>query len=341
MVQKVVEMNIVIIGFGNIGRSVAKVISEKDLGLEIVGIADRDGCIVKENTPLDVMDIVETVEKTKKLSSHPLTKTDMTTNDLIDSVDADLFVEMTPTNIENGEPGLSFMRRILNRKKHLVTSNKGPLVIAYRELTDLAKENKVLFRCGATIGGAIPILSLIRSGLSGNKITKIKGILNGTTNYILTKMFEGKSFDYTLKEAQELGIAETNPTYDIEGIDIGAKLVVLANELGLNTGFNNVKIEGIKNITKEDIENAKKEDKVIKLIGEISKNSAEVSPQLISKNDSLAVDGTLNAIKIECDLAKEITLIGHGAGEETASAIIGDILEIKKVIENENKSNNF
>jgi homoserine dehydrogenase len=240
-------------------------------------------------------------------------------------------VEVTPTNIEDGEPALSHLLTAMENGKDVVTSNKGPLALSFRELDDAARFNDVQFRFEASVGGAMPIINFAHENLAGCTIESIYGILNGTTNYILSRMAkEGSSYDQTLKEAQEMGIAETDPYQDVEGIDAACKIAILANSvLNRDVTLNEVEVEGISKITPESIALAKKEGYLIKLIGEASHDVLEVSPRLVRQGSPLAVEGTMNLATLKTDLAEDVTVAGKGAGSvETASAILSDLLNI-------------
>ena len=173
------------------------------------------------------------------------------------------------------------------------------------------------------------MFSLVRECLRGDRVIRISGILNGTTNYILSRMFfEEIGFEIALKEAQERGIAEKDPSYDVDGIDAACKLVILANALmKRDVGFGDVERVGIRGITQEAVSLAKKANYAIKLIGTIDRR-LEVAPKLVPVNHPLCVHGTLNAIHLETDLAREITLVGYGAGKETVSAILNDLITV-------------
>jgi homoserine dehydrogenase len=179
----------------------------------------------------------------------------------------------------------------------------------------------------------MPIINFTRETLSSCGIKSIVGILNGTTNYILSRMTsEGSEYEVILKESQELGIAETDPTQDVEGIDAACKTVILANSLlGIDATYSDVKVEGISNINSQAIELAKKDDYLIKLIAEVSPDNLQVSPRLVKRGSSYDVSGTLNMATIKTDLADEVSVIGLGAGSlETASAMLTDLISILK-----------
>jgi len=326
-------MKAVLVGFGFIGRNFVDAIHRKmgvlkriDREFRLVGVSDIDGYVYDE-TGLDL----EKLSSTRRLSEYYGFFRGRPSIEFIEDHDADLMVEATPTNIRDGEPGLTHIRKALAKGMSVVTANKGPLVVAFKELTELAKKSGSQLKYEATVAGAIPVFSLVEECLQGDEILKISGILNGTTNYILSKMyFEGTSFEMALKEAQERGIAERDPTYDVEGIDAACKVVILANAImGRNARFEDVERVGITRITQEAIGLAKQSGHVIKLIGTVDKD-LEVAPRLIKVNHPLCVHGALNALHIETDLAKEITLIGYGAGRETVSAMLNDLILIMR-----------
>jgi len=326
-------LNVIIVGFGFIGKETARALYKKidiikrlDEEFKVVGVSDSKGYIYNEKG-LNLEKLINI----ERLSNYTAYNQGGSAEELIEERNVDLMIEATPTNIENGEPGLTFIRKALKRGIHVVTSNKGPLVVAFKELTTLAKTNNCHLLYEGTVAGALPVFSLVRRCLQGDKIRRIMGILNGTTNYILSKMyFEGTSFELALKEAQERGITERDPSYDVDGIDAACKIVILANALmNKDIRFEDVKRTGIRRITQEAVSLAKKANFAIKLIGIIDKQ-IEVAPKLVPINHPLCVHGTLNAIHIESDLAGRITLVGYGAGKETISAIMNDIFTILK-----------
>ena len=253
--------------------------------------------------------------------------------DVLDSVEYDCLIEATPTNIEDGEPALSLTLKAFEEGKDVVTSNKGHLALFFKDVVSAAEKNNVQFRYEATVGGAMPIINFVKDTLSSCKISSIEGILNGTTNYILSRMTsEGSSYKDILHESQELGIAETDPTQDVEGIDAACKTVILANSLlGIDATYSDVDVEGISNITSQAIELAKKDGYLIKLIAEVSPDNLKVSPRLVKQGSSYDVNGTLNMATVHTDLAGDVTVVGLGAGSlETASAMLTDLISILK-----------
>ncbi|OUJ19274.1 Homoserine dehydrogenase ThrA [Methanonatronarchaeum thermophilum] len=323
-------MKIALIGFGTVGQELGKILlnrrdklkKEFNYQPQIVAIGDSQGTINNPNG-IDIKKALKTKEE-KGSIVHGNWNKGM-------DVDYDVLVECTPTNIKDGEPGLTNIKTALKQGKDVVTSNKGPLALEWEQLMKTAKQNNAALKFEACVGGAMPIINLANEVLAGNQIKSIRGILNGTCNYILTRMTaEGLPYNHVLSEAQDLGIAETDPTYDVEGIDTALKVVIIANSvMNLNKTYDDVKLEGITGITPEALELAKKDNKEIKLIGEINNNQLQVAPKMVSKDHPIAVNGTLNVASVKADLAGEITVTGKGAGgKETASSILSDLVSI-------------
>ena len=329
--EKIKTVRISIVGFGHVGSGVAEVVTRKHdeilrkhgLDLRIVGIADLKGAIVDEGG-------LNRDEIARFGAGGALL--DMSSLELIREIEHEVMVEATPTNVTNGEPGLTHIITALNSNRHVVTSNKGPLALEYRKLMELAERKGRELRFEATVGGAMPLISLIRENLAGNGITAIRGILNGTCNYILTRMTnENLPYEHVLREAQEIGIAESDPSKDVEGIDTAVKLVILANSVfGMDATYRDVRVQGITEITPDALKLAKDAGYAIKLIGDVDIDGRlEVAPRLVPVSDPLNVGGTLNVATIRTDLAGDITVIGKGAGPiEAASAILSDIIAI-------------
>jgi len=321
-------MRVALIGMGSVGRGVAETLVKKDLGILVTGIADsRGGCMDRDG--IDIPRVLSAKKKGDSCGSS-----DISAIDVIKNAEYDALIEVTPTNALSGEPAIGYIKMALARKKHVVTSNKGPIALACKELRTLAHKNNVALRYEATVAGAIPIMHTLEHGLAGNEILGLYGVLNGTCNYILTRMAaEGLTYDQALLEAREMGYAEADPTYDVQVIDAAIKLVILANTIWDNgVTLDNVDRTGIDLLTADALRLAEEEGCTIRLIAEAipRKNILRVTPRIIEKTHPLVVEGTLNALTLETDLAKEITLIGRGAGSiETASAIIGDLLYIR------------
>ena len=321
-------MRVALVGLGSVGRGIAEMLAKKNLGIIVTGIADsRSGMMNPDG--IDLLPLLAAKKKNGICGD-----TSIGTMDVISRAEYDVLIEVSPTNALTGEPAIGYITAALGRKKHVVTSNKGPVALAHHELRALADKNGVSFRYEATVAGAIPIMHTLENGLAGNEILALYGVLNGTCNYILTRMAaEGLTYDQALMEAREMGYAEADPTYDVKGIDAAIKLVILANTIwDKSVKLDDVARTGIDLLTPEALRLAGNDGCTIRLIAEAipRKGILRVSPRIIPNNHPLVVDGTLNALTLETDMAKEITLIGRGAGSvETASAIIGDLLFIR------------
>jgi homoserine dehydrogenase len=337
-------MRIILVGWGVVGQSFAQIVTQRRKELakkygfrpRIVAIIDKKGAAINpKGLELEEM-LALKKEKGTVAASSQYGRPDMTALEAIESVEAEAIVEVTPTNIETAEPGLSYIKTAFRTGKHVVTTNKGPLALALPALTELADYNNVCLRFSGTVGAGTPILEFAKNCLQGDRIVSVRGILNGTTNYILTEMDEKHiTFDVALKAAQELGYAEADPTMDVDGHDAAAKLVIMANWImNKKVTIDDVKIRGIRDVSAQDIADAAKKGCTIKLIGSIEE-SLKVEPTQISKHDPLAVDGALNAVTFVSESAGEQTIIGLGAGGvETASAVLRDLLDIKQTIAN-------
>ncbi|WP_340817778.1 homoserine dehydrogenase [Methanolobus sp. WCC4] len=321
-----------IIGFGAVGQGVANVLLDKkgyleDIGLDfkVVAVADSRTAVIDP----EGVDLAAVVNRKKTEGTVGTEK--LTGLEIIETIDHEVVVETTPTDIVTGGVGLKNMLMAFEKGRDLVTSNKGPLAMKYGELMEKAEAGGSKFLFEATVGGAMPVLNLARDVLAGNNITNVEGIFNGTCNYILTRMMEERApYEQMLAEAQELGYAETDPTYDVEGIDTACKLVILANSVfGMNATHEDVTVTGITKITPEALLLAENDGYVIKLIGEVNDSRINVAPKLVPIDHPLAVGGSLNVASVQTDLSGPITVTGRGAGSiETASAILSDMISI-------------
>ena len=326
-------MRIFLSGFGTVGQGFAEVIKRRRDFFEdkygeqpvVVGVIDSKTFAIDQKG-LDLDRLVARKQEKKGVGDE--TYTDALA--VMDSVKYDLLIEVSPTDVETGGTGLKTIRHALECGKDVITVNKGPLALHFHDLIALAKKNGCKFRFEGSVGGAMPIINLCHENLKGEKISSIRGIFNGTCNYILSKMDNGQPFEQALKEAQQLGYAETDPTNDVEGYDAATKVVILANSVfHRDVSFKDVKITGITGITPDAIAQAKSHNMVIRLVGEITETRLEVAPRLIPIGHPLSISGTLNIAQIDADLAGPITITGRGAGKiETASAILSDLIAI-------------
>ena len=323
-------------GFGTVGQGVFELLLLKmDMlnelgGVMVTGIMDSKSYSVDNEK--GICGLCALGGKKLKGKCGNTDRNGMEGKDILDKADYDVLIECTPTNIEDGGEGLKNIRHALENGKDVITVNKGPLALKFKELSDLAEKNGCIMRYEGSVGGAMPIINLCKEALIGQKIKSIKGIFNGTCNFILSRMDSGMPFQQALKEAQQLGYAEADPTYDIKGIDSACKVTILANSIfGRDVSIKDVSIIGIDTITEEAISLAAENDMVIRLIGEVSDSRLSVSPRLVPKGHPLSLSGTLNMALVETDCAGPITVSGRGAGrQETASAILSDLITIIK-----------
>lgn len=239
------------------------------------------------------------------------------------------------------EPAKTFITQALQAKKHVVTANKDLLAVHGSDLLKVATDHRVVLYYEAAVAGGIPILRTLANSYTADKITKILGVVNGTSNFMMTKMVdEGWTYDEALAEASRLGYAESDPTNDVDGIDAAYKMVILSQfAFGMTIKFEDVRHEGIRNITPEDVKLAQKLGFVIKLVGEIVERPsgiyAEVVPTFLPKNHQLAtVNGVMNAVFVESIGINEAMFYGPGAGQKpTATSVVADVIELAKGID--------
>ena len=333
-----------LIGFGVVGQGLAEILLaqkerlRREHGFEysVVAVSDFVKGAAYDPKGLDLAKLLA-LAKEGRISEYPGAKTGWNALDTIAKSNADVVVEATYTDIKTAEPAYSHFKAALASGKHLVTTNKGPSALFFREVAALAKSKKVQFRYEGTVMSGTPALNLASVCLAGNEIKEIRGIVNGTTNFILTNMEKGKSYAEALKEAQDLGFAEAVPDADVEGFDAMAKVVILAKAvMGADIAVADVDRTGITKITVQDIEQAKAEGKRWKLIGRVAREGgvvrASVRPEKLDIADPLAgVGGATNALTFSTDLIRNVTIIGPGAGKiETGYSILVDLLAIHR-----------
>lgn len=336
------KTKLILIGCGTVGKGLLQIIHEKQAPITVIGISDKLSGSLLDPNGIDIAYLLNIFAQGGKVSDYDKASSSAIKGldpiETIQQSDADIMAEMTYTNIKTGQPATSYIEAALKKGIHVTTSNKGPAALYYRKLARLAEENKVKFLFEGTVMSGTPVFNLARECLHGCTITEIKGILNGTTNFILTKMEkEGWSYQQALKEAQKLGYAEADPTADVEGLDALAKIVILSNVLlGGDIPPEEVQCQGITKISLEKIREAANEGTRYKLIAatktENGKIAASVKPIKIPLTDPLAgVDGAINALTFDTDLLGKVTIQGPGAGKiETGFSIFTDILSIIK-----------
>ncbi|EGK7484443.1 homoserine dehydrogenase [Campylobacter sp. LMG 17559] len=309
-------MKIAILGYGTVGSAVVETL-----------LKNQD--LIKARCDEEIIPVIALARSAKPNALIPVVND---IDEVLECEDIDVFVELM------GGIDLPFeiISKILKRKKSVVTANKALLAYHRYELEKLAQDTA--FGYEASVAGGIPIIKILKEGLSANNIASIKGILNGTSNYILSKMAEDNAkFQEVLKKAQDLGYAEADPTFDIEGFDAAHKLLILANiAYGLRVKPEDILIEGISKVSDEDIYFAKEFEYTIKHLGiakiKDEKIELRVHPVMLNKDKMLAkVDGVMNAISIDGDILGESLYYGPGAGgKATASAVVADLIDIAR-----------
>lgn len=321
-------MRVALVGFGAVGCGVAEAVREGvPFDCTVVGIADSSSA-ARDPDGLDLEVALERKAETGRVgdeSDGPAA--------LVAEAEYDVLIEASPTTLGDAEPAYGHMTTALERGADVVTSNKGPLAMRYDDLMATAAQHGGRVRMEGAVGGAMPVVNTVTESLAGNEVTAARGILNGTCNFILTRMLEeGLPYDHVLGEAQDMGIAEADPTFDVEGIDTALKCVILSNVLFEETRtLDDAEIEGITEVTPDALRLARDSGHVVKLVGEVDADGLTVAPRLVPTGSALDVGGTLNVVAFDTALAGEVTVTGRGAGStETASAIVSDLAALAR-----------
>ncbi len=334
-----------LIGCGVVGRGFLHVLQENETWLRqkfrffprIVAIHDLRWGTVYDPSGLRPEAVLQTLEQGKRLETLGPNPFGPHAPSLIQQCEADAILELTPTDWQTGEPAATHIRTALQAKKHVVTTNKGPVALFYRELQRLAEENGVQFRFEGTVMAGTPLFSLVEWGLA-SPIRKISGIVNGTTNFILTQMETGQTYGEALREAQRMGYAEADPTADVEGYDALLKVLILANVLlGGDLKPRDVPCRGITGLSTAEVRRALAEGFRWKLLVRAEREEkgnirAQVGPEKVPFSDPLSqVGGVLNALTLELEPLGAMTILGPGAGGRvTGHAVLSDLLAIHR-----------
>ncbi len=338
------KIKVIVCGFGRVGREFARLIHDKtdfmraayDLEPVIAGIGELNGSLHSPEG-IDASMTADAFERDGGFGGHPSFKADWQGLDLVRAANADALIETTPTDIRTGEPALSHIREALSREMNVVSANKGPFIRAYRELTGLAREKNLSLKISAAAAAALPTIDVAETCLAGAEILGVEGVLNGTTNFILTRMrTNGHSYDEALAEAQALGIAETDPTLDVEGFDTANKLALITNVcMGADLTPDDVERKGIAGISLEKVQRASAEGKIMRLVGnskrdEAGRVSARVAPELLSPDHPLAgVEGAEKGITYTSDTMDRVTVVGGKSDPRgAAAALLKDLINI-------------
>jgi homoserine dehydrogenase len=337
-------VRILICGFGRVGQAFAGLLDQKaeqlrtEYGLElrVTAVVDIGGAsLAPEGLP--IRKLLDHVRQGGRVETFPSGgHRALSGVDVIRSRTADLLVETTPTSIVDGEPALTHLRAALSHGLHVVTAAKGPLVVRYGEIKALAREKGVRLMTSAATAAALPTLDVALICLAGTEILSAEGILNGTTNYILTRMLdEGIAYPEALAEAQKMGIAEPDPSLDVEGRDTANKILLIANEIfHSELTLKDIPVEGITRITPAQVREAADRGTVIKLVGKAEKKDgrvqASVGPVALPKTHPLAsVNGSEKAISYYTDTMDRVTVSGGKSNPlGAAAALLKDIINV-------------
>jgi homoserine dehydrogenase len=332
-----------LLGFGNVGRAFTRLLLEKraellqryDINCDVTGIATSRHGMVVDTHGLNLERALELVEEEQSLAQlNELNNLD-NVEEFIQSCGAHVLIESTPVNYKTGQPAVEYLRLAIESQMHAITANKGPVVHAYRQLTELANKHGVKFYFESAVMDGAPIFSLFRSALPGARLIGFRGILNSTTNFILTRMEAGDTFDQAVSFSQKIGIAETDPSGDIDGWDAAVKVAALVTVLMDRPLLpNDVNRQGIRGITPADLVTAKNQGKRWKLVCsarvEADSFKARVAPEMLTPDSLLYhAEGTTSLVQFESDVLGLLTLIeSDPSPRTTAYGLLADFLNV-------------
>jgi homoserine dehydrogenase len=336
-------MKVALIGFGFVAQGLAEILLNRAAELrdttgfsaQVVAVATRSHGTLYRPDGLVIDELLEAI-----MQGHLDTYPDVVglergwdTLRIIRESNADVIIEASPSNLKTGQPALEYCHAALEAGKHVVMANKGPLTVAYDELVTHARQVGKQLRFEATVMAGTPTVQVGLRALQGCVISEVRGILNGTTNYILTQMETGMTYADALAQAQKLGYAESDPSADVDGWDAAAKAAILASALfGAGMMLDKLSVTGISNITLEDVQAAQAAGERWKLIARVTPSGGTVQPVRLRMTDPLAgVRGVTNAVTYATDHLGDVTIIGPGAGRaQTGFGLLTDLLEIHR-----------
>lgn len=335
-----------LVGCGVVGRGLVALLDEKRAFLkerfgfefEVRFISDYARGTLVSPQGIDLAAVLEHLESSGNIHAMPgARKEPVPLAELLRESPVDVVCDATPTNYETGEPSKGILEAALSSGASAITCSKGGVGLDLAGLKKLASERGAELRYESSVLSGTPLINLVRSAIAGCEVEKVEGIVNGTTNYILTRMESGMDYAEALYEAQRLGYAETDPTGDVEGFDAAVKVCIMAQEFfGVHLGIADVDRRGITAVTADDVTKAKAEGKRIKLIAGVRRDGSSVSgyvePRAVELSHPLA--GVMNAVNAACittDNLGDITIVGPGAGaRETAQGFLADMLDIAR-----------
>lgn len=334
-------LRLAIIGFGNVGQEFARLLLAKrqwllrsrGLDVEVVAISTKSrGSLISERA-LDLERVLKELQEEGNLNGYPDSRTDLSAIDIIDKTVADMVVELTTLNIDSGQPAIDHITRALECGMDVVTANKGPIAFAYNELRALARSRGAHLRFEGTVMDGTPVFSLAEKTLPGCQVLGLRGILNSTSNYVLTEMSRGRTTVDAVKEAQARGIAEADPSLDIDGWDAAAKITALANVLmDAKKTPKDVDRTGVGEVSTGKLTEAREKGEKIKLIASATVVGDDVKlvvrPEAIGPDSPFwSVEGTSSALTLRTDLMGDLTILEEApALTQTAYAVFSDML---------------
>ncbi|MCU0496396.1 MAG: homoserine dehydrogenase [Anaerolineae bacterium] len=331
-------MKLALIGLGNVGQGFLQILRDKSSELavlqpQLVAVITRSRGTLWDPNGLDLELVYQFRQNLRLYPTTPTLQRDLDPLTLITTCNADVLIEASPSDFMTAQPALDYVYAALNSGLHAVLVNKGPIALDYHGLKHRAEEvGRKLYFEGTVMAGT-PSIRLAQEALQGCEIKRFRGILNGTTNYILTQMENGMEYADALRRAQELGYAETDPTADVEGWDAAGKVIILTAALfGHSLTFDQMHVQGISQLTQADIQAAREAGERWKLIAEGTPEGGSVQPMRLPLDHPLAnVPDAINAIQYTTDLLGDVTLIGAGAGRsQTGFAILSDLFAIHR-----------
>ncbi len=339
------ELKIAMLGFGNAGQAFAKLLLEKqdeikkdyNCSVKVVAITTGSRGSLVNGRGIHLKKACEDLLGSGHFDIKREDYSKWNSMEVASNVDYDVLIELTPLVIFSGQPAIDHIKEALNRSKHVITANKGPIAWDYENLRCLAQEKEVLFYHETTVMDGTPVFNLVEETLKLCKVIEVKGILNSTTNFILEELVKGKPYDEIIREGKVRGFVEADPSMDIEGWDAAAKTAALLNVLmGANTTPDQIERKGIKQITAEQMKEADSRGKTIKLLChgfvENGKVIGRVGPEEIDKNDLLAgISGTSSIVKITTDLMGVVSIVEHDPEiEQTGYGVLSDLIRVIK-----------
>ena len=340
-------LRLVMIGFGNVGQEFARLllrkkewlVKSKGLEIEVLAVATKSKGSLVSKRALDLERVLKLLSEKGTLKDYGPELTNMSPIEIIDSTEADLMVELTPLNIDTGQPAIDHIKAAFDVSMDVVTANKGPVALEYRALRSHARSRGVHFRFEGTVMDGTPIFNLVEKTLPGCEILGVEGILNSTSNFVLTEMRNGSSMEDAVKEAQRRGFAEADPGLDIDGWDAAAKITALANVL-MDADAKPIDVErtGIRDVTKRKLDEAASAGSRIRLVAkavrEGDKVRLSVAPESVPPSSVYwSLEGTSSAVTIKTDLMGDLTIVETDPiVTQTAYAVLSDILLVVESI---------